>query len=644
MASKKYDLFQLEEERKHWKTVNTDCLTKEIYIIFMQRKQAVDMYIDGYSLSVISNRINCSASSPIKWLEKCRKKDEYGSPYGYCGLLPYKHLEQYKRTKTVTDLVKTFAGAMTKLLHDYPELKEYVDNLYLKKDKTVLEKNITKKIIFEKFLWKCKDLGIREYEYPFNTKNMGERALYIYLNELEQEMSNYSISRQNKDARQKYSSTGLGMPVNYPAQRPFSRVQIDGHKIDCILTVQVENQDGEIQMVPIKRIWLLTLIDVATRTILGYHLTVNEEYNRFDILSCIQNAVVPHEKMHFQIPGLHYPEGEGYHSLAMPELSWALFDSIELDNALSHHAKDSVKQISEYLNAVMNFGPVSTPERRGIIERFFQSLETRGFHRIVSTTGTGISDPRREKCESEAANYCISFQHILELTEVLIAQYNVTPHSSLNNFSPLEVLRQRVERGMVPAYLEQEKQENFTLLSYTVTRTVRGSIETGRRPYVQFEGAEYRSDELSSSYDLYGETINLLINPDDLRTVTAFRNDGSEIGILYVAGKWAYTKHSLAQRRAISQYIRKNNVFVGPLDDPITIYHDYLNKKARKHKAAGNKLAALNMERTKNRKENTPVVDFNETKSKNSGNTHNMLSDQSLDNMIQSDLFRSFYE
>ncbi len=82
MASKKYDLFQLEEERKPWKTVNTDCLTKEMYIIFMQRKQAVDMYIDGYSLSVISNSINCSASSPIKWLEKCRKKDEYGSPYG----------------------------------------------------------------------------------------------------------------------------------------------------------------------------------------------------------------------------------------------------------------------------------------------------------------------------------------------------------------------------------------------------------------------------------------------------------------------------------------------------------------------------------------------------------------------------------
>lgn len=153
MASKKYDLFQLEEERKHWKTVNTDCLTKEVHTIYIQRKQAVDMYIDGYSLSAICNSINCNAASPIKWLEKCRKKDEYGSPYGYCGLLPYKHLNQYKRTKNVTDLAKSFAGAMTKLFLDYPELKEYVDNLFLKKDKTVLEKNVTKKIVFEKFLW-----------------------------------------------------------------------------------------------------------------------------------------------------------------------------------------------------------------------------------------------------------------------------------------------------------------------------------------------------------------------------------------------------------------------------------------------------------------------------------------------------------
>lgn len=88
LASKKYDLFQLEEERKYWKTVNIDCLTNEVHSVYIQRKQAVDMYIDGYTLSAICNSLNCNPASPIKWIEKCRKTDENGIPFGYCGLLP----------------------------------------------------------------------------------------------------------------------------------------------------------------------------------------------------------------------------------------------------------------------------------------------------------------------------------------------------------------------------------------------------------------------------------------------------------------------------------------------------------------------------------------------------------------------------
>jgi len=29
--------------------------------------------------------------------------------------------------------------------------------------------------------------------------------------------------------------------------------------------------------------------------------------------------------------GLHYPEGEGYHSMVMPELSWAILDYLQND-------------------------------------------------------------------------------------------------------------------------------------------------------------------------------------------------------------------------------------------------------------------------------------------------------------------------
>ena len=51
-----------------------------------------------------------------------------------------------------------------------------------------------------------------------------------------------------------------------------------------------------------------------------------------------------------------------------------------LDNAKSHLAGHTVNKIVDELKCSINFGSVATPETRGIIERFFGGLETRGFH------------------------------------------------------------------------------------------------------------------------------------------------------------------------------------------------------------------------------------------------------------------------
>jgi hypothetical protein len=375
-------------------------------------------------------------------------------------------------------------------------------------------------------------------------------------------------------------------------------------------------------------------------------LTINEEYNRFDILSCIKNAIIPREKMIFTIPGLYYPPNGGYPSMAINNMKWAIFDEIELDNALAHHAKDTVTQITGYLNVAMNYGPVATPERRGIIERFFQNLETRGFHRIVSTTGTGIADPRRKGSESDAVKYEISFKHIVELTEVLIANYNTSPHTSLNNFSPLEILKQRVERGIIPTILEEDKQENFALLSYSITRKVNGNKETGRRPYIQIEGGEYRSDELSRNFNLVGKIIVVKVNPDDLRTVTAFLNDGSELGTLYVRGKWAYTPHTLKQRKEVNTFLQHNKIQLGPLDDPIQLYHKYLLSEVKKKKSSRNKLGSLEMSIASKEVHNVSnnISEFTHEKQVTKCNSKVLLSPNELEAIFDSEIIRSLYE
>lgn len=593
---KDFDLCFLIEERKLWKIVEESCLSNEQRLKYLNRKKAVDMYIDGYTASSISNATGLKGKGEAKrLLMKCMQSDEYGNYLGYAALLPYKHLSTGNiRTKDQTLFFSSSvgnAGLFYRLLREYPELKDYIDGLYFGKIKTTLEKNMSVKVIHRKFLDKCRNIGIKEYEYPFTVQSKAIRSLYDYINKLKELNFTSLQPRLDNDAYKKLTSTGIGQPILLPEIRPYSVVQIDGHKIDCITTIEITTPKGDKETKTIQRFWLLTIIDVATRAILGYHLTIKSAYDRFDVLKCIQNAIEPKQLLNFCIPGLEYPDNTGFPSTALPETEWAIFDEIMLDNALAHLSQDVISQVTTFLNATVNFGPVASPERRGIVERFFETLESRGYHRLVSTTGTGINDTRRRNAENDAIKYAIKFDHICELTEVLLAQYNNTPHNANNGYTPLEVMKQRIEKGLLPNYLEKEKRNKFMLNYITVTRKICGKLGTGRRPYVTFEGAEYRSDVLSKSFQLVGHALILKFNPDDIRTCKSFFEDGSEFCDLYVAGQWRNQPHSLKQRKEANKLLNekklKDNVFI----DPVKTYDDYLIDESQKSKRARNKLA-----------------------------------------------------
>lgn len=282
--------------------------------------------------------------------------DEFGSYKGYSALIPYKHTKENYERKNIpltfaTDSNNT--GMFSLLLSKYPELKEYIDILYFGKDKSVLEKNITVRRIHQIFLKKCKEIGIKEYEYPFSVKSKAIRSLYSYIQNLMISNPNKVTSRLSKDAYEKMTSTGMNQCTFLSEIRPFSVVQIDGHKIDCIATIEITTPKGDKETKTIQRFWLLTLIDVATRAILGYHLTVESAYDRFDVLKCIENAILPKKNLNLAIPGLEYPRNTGFHSTALPETEWAVFDEIMLDNALAHLSDDEILDYIEKISYML---------------------------------------------------------------------------------------------------------------------------------------------------------------------------------------------------------------------------------------------------------------------------------------------------
>ena len=397
---------------------------------------------------------------------------------------------------------------------------------------------------------------------------------------------------------QKLYSTGIGERYTTNSIAPFQTVQVDGHIIDMEYVIEIENIDGTKSKTIATRAWLIVVIDVATRCILGYSVSQEFNYNQYDVIDAIQNALLPRKKMVFKIAGLKYPENDGFHNLAYPELRYALFDNLMLDNAKSHLAKHTIHKVVDELKISINFGSVATPETRGIVERFFGSLETRGFHKLPMTTGSNIRDLKRRNPESAAIKYDITYEQMTELIEALIAQYNTTPHSALQNLTPLESMQKKVfEAGMIPTIADKNMQKIINELNYVAdTRKVIGG-KNGKRGYINFMGTEYRSNELSLTGSYIGETITIFYNPRDISTLEAYAADGSYIGTLKARGEFGTKSHSLKTRKIANQLARERGRQHLEFDTPITAIEQHLAETGKKSRRDATKADIIRRER-----------------------------------------------
>ncbi|CAI9396706.1 hypothetical protein ACTQ5K_23905 [Niallia sp. Sow4_A1] len=450
-------------------------------------------------------------------------------------------------------------------------------------------------------------------EYPFNTSSLAIKSLERYVKSLSKTYFVEVANRNGEQAAMVAKNTGIGNKNNPMIIRPLERVEFDGHRIDTSIAIIFNTPEGDEIIEVMNRIWILSIVDVATRAILGYHLCLNKEYSAHDVLMCIRNAIFPWKRKSLTIEGLNYSERANFPSNLIPEASFGLWDEFCYDNAKANIAKNVKEKLVDLIGCSINLGPVAIPVRRPIIERFFRTLEQNGFHRLPSTTGSNPKDPKRNNSEENAIKYRITAQHLEELTDVLIAEYNDSPHEGNSNLSPLEVFEQRVARGMTILQLPEEKRNEIAFFSLTVTRRVNGSEKNGRRPFVNYEGVRYTNDVLNRSPHLVNKTLKLLVNTDDLRIVKAFLDDGSELGNLSATGKWGITPHDLRTRKAINKLKNNKLIHFTQYDDPIQVYQDYLEKEARKNKTNRNKLASLKKEQ-KSKEERYQIAKYNEDK------------------------------
>jgi putative transposase len=601
MTQIRFDRALLEPSLKDtnlWPTVSTSLLSEKDVTRYKRREDAIQEYLSGKSVNEITKTFEISRDELGRLSQRCLNIHSDGRIWGWRALIPYRRQKPYERTVPVKAYPSNrkggCSGALTQLFNRLYHIRELVDALFLKKrlEGIIHESRIPLRSIHKRFLDACRAAGVSAKDYPFTSKSLGRVALWKYLRGLlDRELTAGVLARHGKDAAR---ILGASSSTHSEEQivRPYQKVQFDGHRIDLFCTISMPSPYGGFVQRVIDRFWILAIIESASRAILGYYISLNREYNADDVLVCVRNAITPWKRRGLTIPGLKYPEQGGIPSEVIPELAWALWEEFSYDNAKANLAKKVLTKLSSIVGCATNAGPVKTPERRPFIERFFQTLEENGFHRLPSTTGSGHTDSRRDDPEQAAIRLDIKLEHIEELVEVLILQYNGTPHSGIGYRTPLEYLQYFVsDESHLIKTLPVEKRANTNLLNFEATRIVRGNIKQGRRPYIQFEGTRYQNDVLARTPDLIGKRLTLIVNPDDTRSLVAYLPDGSELGALTAHGHWGRIPHTLEVRKAILALRQKRLLCYTAEQDPVQVYLDYLANQSSGSKTATRQFA-----------------------------------------------------
>jgi putative transposase len=495
------------------------------------------------------------------------------------------------------------AGAFSYLLERYPALSAWLA-LQVQRRKVLLEQIHTDgtlrtrvsglTAVHHEFLQQCRSAGLTAVDYPFDT---ADRAIRVLSRRLKGEMlRNFGVAAHSAGATRLKGLPRNDDEISSPAAtRPYQVVEFDGHRLDIRLKVVIPDPLGLENEFEIERVWLLVIIDVCTRAVLGYNLVLGREYSRYDVVKTIENALEPHRSRTFTIPGLSYGTQEGFPSERLLELGYATWEWIKLDNAKSNLANETLSALCEFVGCCVDAGPRHSPDERPYIERFFGTVHTRFSSRLPGYTGSHPRDLHRALCDPKGGlRLYVSFDELEELIEYSMANYNGTPHAGLNNVTPLEAMEYFIRgKQSLVTWLAEHHRRTLCLMQTARRCWVRAYLELGVRPHINLYGARYTNALLASSTHLIGRQLLVYINSDDLRSVRAFLPDGAELGVLEAQGMWRIVPHNLNLRREIRKAFDARHNKRAFDSNPIEAYLKQKLAQAKHTRKAATDLAQL---------------------------------------------------
>ncbi|MEC4720373.1 integrase [Noviherbaspirillum sp. CPCC 100848] len=606
----------LQIDTSIWPAVDHNAIPAEKRRAFIARSTAIDLYIAGTPLREIGKRTGVHSRQLYWLLDRCLTEADDGQIYGYRALQKSRRIDPYTRTAEFssvhTGTTGGYAGAFKVLLERYPALATWLHGK-LEQRAVVLDQISTDGKLKSRlrnlghlhagFITQCRKLGITGNDYPLNTDRMGMRTLSAYVKgEL---LSKFGAAARAAGAIRVKRLPHPGIAVRRGAVRPYQVVEFDGHRVDVRLKIVIRDPLGFEEEVEIERIWLLVIIDVCTRAVLGYNLVLSREYSRYDVIRTIEKALAPHMPRSFALPNVGYGASGGFPSSRLPELGYAIWERMRLDNAKANLADDTVRALCEFIGCAVDAGPPHHPNDRPYIERFFGTIGSTLSSRLPGYTGSNPQDVRRALSDPKGnLRLLIALSEMEELMEASIAIYNATPHDGLNGRTPIEAMEYLVRgKGQLISWLPEPKRRMLCLMQKARRCRVRGYLAEGTRAHINLFQVRYTNSVLASSTDLFGRDLRIYYNSEDLRTVRAFLPDGSELGILKAQGMWGEMAHDLKLRQEILRK-RAGNKLKARID--YEFMDDFMQEK--RAKARTSRRAASDLERTTRILASAPVA------------------------------------
>lgn len=562
--------------------INADRLER-----YRSQADAMRLYFSNTPTQQIERLTGVSPKDLPRLARKCLLPSEDGRILGFRALLPYARTKDYSRVAQVKakfpEQKGGYAGALSAFLIRFPQIEESLVKYTLQDARRngIPEFKLRPRDLHRIFIDQIRALGVKDTEWPLNTKYRGIRSIQRYMRDvLNRNFAQATFARGSTEARA-HISVGTGHETFLSFNEPFDAVEIDAYNIECHLSVAMNTPEGTETDLLLKRLWLIAAVDRFSTAILAYTVVYRSEVTSDDILRVIREASTGRwTPKTLTIPGLQYPIGGGLPNGVIDKACDVAWTSTMFDGALAHLSNAVHERARKTLGFVINWGAAGHFERRPNVERAFNQLAKDLFKRLPSTTGSNPHNGRASDAEGKAIRHKIRAAEVEQLLDVAIAQHNITPCEGISYLTPLEALRYFLdgERNYMVRSIPAVQISNARAFASREHVTVRGNLADGRRPYIQLDRVRYSSAVLANAGHLVGKMIVLEIDDEDMRQVCAYLMNGAELGFLKAQGKWALTKHSRRTRRAINSLASKRVITISEFDDPVQIYLRHLSR------------------------------------------------------------------